>query len=105
MRVIIAGAGIGGLVKALMLHARGIDCEVFEQADAVRELRRPLLLTTVGCKVLVRESAIRKWFNNFDLGLTKANMASITSGSELTVISIKSARILRLDGLIQRFQI
>ena len=38
MNVIIAGAGVGGLVTALMLHARGIDCEVFEQADAVREL-------------------------------------------------------------------
>ncbi len=38
MKVIIAGAGIGGLVTALMLHARGIDCEVFEQADAIREL-------------------------------------------------------------------
>jgi 2-polyprenyl-6-methoxyphenol hydroxylase-like FAD-dependent oxidoreductase len=38
MKVIIAGAGVGGLVTALMLHARGIDCEVFEQADAVREL-------------------------------------------------------------------
>ncbi len=63
------------------------------------------LLATVGCKVLVRESAIRKWFNNFNLGQTKAYMASITSGSELTVMSIKSVRILRLDGLIQRFQI
>jgi 2-polyprenyl-6-methoxyphenol hydroxylase-like FAD-dependent oxidoreductase len=38
MKVIIAGAGVGGLVTALMLHARGIDCDVFEQADAVREL-------------------------------------------------------------------
>ncbi len=38
MKVIIAGAGIGGLVTALMLHARGIDCEIFEQSDAVREL-------------------------------------------------------------------
>ena len=38
MKVIIAGAGIGGLVTALMLHARGIDCELFEQADGVREL-------------------------------------------------------------------
>ena len=38
MKVIIAGAGVGGLVTALMLHARGIDCELFEQADAVREL-------------------------------------------------------------------
>jgi hypothetical protein len=38
MKVVIAGAGVGGLVTALMLHARGIDCEIFEQADAVREL-------------------------------------------------------------------
>ena len=38
MKVIIAGGGVGGLVTALMLHARGIDCEIFEQADAIREL-------------------------------------------------------------------
>jgi 2-polyprenyl-6-methoxyphenol hydroxylase-like FAD-dependent oxidoreductase len=38
MKVIIAGAGVGGLVTALMLHARGIDCEVFEQSETVREL-------------------------------------------------------------------
>jgi 2-polyprenyl-6-methoxyphenol hydroxylase-like FAD-dependent oxidoreductase len=38
MKVIIAGAGVGGLVTALMLHARGIDCEIFEQADSIREL-------------------------------------------------------------------
>ena len=38
MRAIIAGAGIGGLTAALCLHGRGIDVDVFEQADAVREL-------------------------------------------------------------------
>jgi len=38
MKVIIVGGGIGGLTTALMLHARGIDCDVFEQADQVREL-------------------------------------------------------------------
>jgi 5-methylphenazine-1-carboxylate 1-monooxygenase len=38
MKVIIAGGGVGGLVTALMLHARGIDCEIFEQADGIREL-------------------------------------------------------------------
>jgi 2-polyprenyl-6-methoxyphenol hydroxylase-like FAD-dependent oxidoreductase len=38
MKAIIVGGGIGGLTTALMLHTRGIDCEVFEQADAVREL-------------------------------------------------------------------
>jgi 5-methylphenazine-1-carboxylate 1-monooxygenase len=38
MKVIIVGGGIGGLTTALMLHARGIDCEVFEQAEQMREL-------------------------------------------------------------------
>jgi 2-polyprenyl-6-methoxyphenol hydroxylase-like FAD-dependent oxidoreductase len=38
MKAIIAGGGIGGLTAALMLHARGIDCEIYEQADQVREL-------------------------------------------------------------------
>src|SRR6202167_3612034 len=38
MKVIIVGGGIGGLTTALMLHARGIDSDVFEQASEVREL-------------------------------------------------------------------
>ncbi len=38
MKVIIVGGGVGGLSTALMLHARGIDCELFEQADGIREL-------------------------------------------------------------------
>jgi len=38
MKAIIVGGGIGGLTTALMLHARGIDCEVFEQSSEVREL-------------------------------------------------------------------
>lgn len=38
MRVVIAGAGIGGLTAALMLHARGIPCVVYEAAREVREI-------------------------------------------------------------------
>ena len=38
MKAIIVGGGVSGLTTALMLHARGIDCEVFEQADSIREL-------------------------------------------------------------------
>jgi 5-methylphenazine-1-carboxylate 1-monooxygenase len=29
MRIIVAGGGIGGLTLALMLHQRGIDCQVY----------------------------------------------------------------------------
>jgi 5-methylphenazine-1-carboxylate 1-monooxygenase len=38
MKVIIVGGGIGGLTTGLMLHARGIECDIYEQADAIREL-------------------------------------------------------------------
>src|SRR3954462_5753404 len=38
MKAIIVGGGIGGLTTALMLRARGIDSELFEQSDSIREL-------------------------------------------------------------------
>ena len=38
MKAIIVGGGIDGLTTALMLRARGIGCELFEQADTIREL-------------------------------------------------------------------
>ncbi|SFE27650.1 flavin-dependent oxidoreductase [Roseivivax sediminis] len=38
MTVIIAGAGIGGLTTALMCHARGIPCVIYEAAREVREV-------------------------------------------------------------------
>ncbi len=38
MKALIAGAGIGGLASALFLHQAGCEVEIFERADAVREL-------------------------------------------------------------------
>jgi len=38
MKAIVVGGGIGGLTTALMLRARGIGCELFEQAETIREL-------------------------------------------------------------------
>lgn len=38
MKVLIAGAGIGGLTTALMLHGRGIGSRLFERTNEVREL-------------------------------------------------------------------
>jgi 5-methylphenazine-1-carboxylate 1-monooxygenase len=38
MKALIVGGGIGGLTTALMLNARGLDCEVFEQSETIREL-------------------------------------------------------------------
>ena len=38
MRVLIAGAGIGGLTTALALNQAGVEVELFEQATEMREL-------------------------------------------------------------------
>ena len=38
MHVIVVGGGIGGLTLGLMLHARGIGCEIYEAAPVMREL-------------------------------------------------------------------
>ena len=38
MKVLIAGAGVGGLTLALMLHRRGVESVLFEQASEIREV-------------------------------------------------------------------
>ncbi|MEM7633662.1 MAG: flavin-dependent oxidoreductase [Pseudomonadota bacterium] len=38
MTIVIVGGGIGGLAAALMLHDRGIEAEVHERSDEIREL-------------------------------------------------------------------
>ena len=52
-KVLIAGAGIGGLVAGLALHQRGIDVEIFEQASELRELGAGVQLSANGTRVLI----------------------------------------------------
>jgi len=52
MKALIIGAGVGGLVTALMLHARGIGCAIYEQAGALAELGVGITLQTHAVKQL-----------------------------------------------------
>ena len=51
-RILIAGAGIGGLTAALALLRRGFDVEVFEQAGELKEVGAGLQLSANGNRVL-----------------------------------------------------
>ena len=52
--VLIAGAGMGGLVAALALLRRGIDVDVYEQTPELRELGAGLWVSPNGTRVLYK---------------------------------------------------
>ncbi len=52
MKALIIGGGIGGLSAAIALRRVGIDAEVFEQADALREIGAGLSVWTNAVKAL-----------------------------------------------------
>ena len=51
MKVLIAGAGIGGLTVALAALRRGLEVEVYEQASELREVGAGLQLSANGTRV------------------------------------------------------
>src|SRR5271165_4483410 len=53
-RVIIAGAGIGGLAAALALSQAGFDVVIYERADALEEFGAGLQLTPNATRILAR---------------------------------------------------
>ncbi|HEY6027333.1 MAG TPA: FAD-dependent monooxygenase [Pseudolabrys sp.] len=53
LRVMIAGAGIGGLTAALALLQRGFDVDVYEQAPELRELGAGIQIAANGSRVLI----------------------------------------------------
>ena len=52
LRVLIAGGGIGGITTALALRQRGIDVQLFEQADAFREVGAGIQLSANATRVI-----------------------------------------------------
>ena len=51
-RILIAGAGIGGIVAALALLQRGFDVALYEQAAVLRELGAGVQISSNGSRVL-----------------------------------------------------
>ena len=51
-KVIVVGAGIGGLTAALALLKRGIDVQVYEQSDRLKEVGAGIQISSNGTRVL-----------------------------------------------------
>jgi salicylate hydroxylase len=51
-KVVIAGAGLGGLAAALSLLQRGLDVEIVEQAETLREVGAGVQVSANGTRVL-----------------------------------------------------
>ncbi|MCD2188667.1 FAD-dependent monooxygenase [Actinomycetospora soli] len=54
MRVAVVGAGIGGLTLGLALRARGIEVDLYERADELREVGAAVALSANGTRELYR---------------------------------------------------
>ena len=52
LKVLIAGGGIGGLTALLALRARGIDAQLFEQAEAFRQVGAGIQLSSNATRIL-----------------------------------------------------
>src|ERR1700760_3220982 len=76
-KVLIAGAGIAGLVAGLSLRQRGIDVEIFEQASELRELGAGVQLSANGTRVLIA----------LGLGQAMQAIACEPSGKEIRLFS------------------
>ena len=61
LKVAVVGGGIGGLVLALALRERGIDFEVYEQADELREVGAAVALSANATRELRRLGLGERW--------------------------------------------
>jgi salicylate hydroxylase len=76
-KILIAGAGIGGLVAGLSLLQRGIEVEIFEQASELRELGAGVQLSANGTRILIA----------LDLGQEMQAIAAEPSGKQIRLFS------------------
>jgi len=80
-RILIAGAGIGGIVAALALLRHGFDVALYEQAAELRELGAGVQISPNGSRVLIE----------LGLGPAMASIAAIPVAKEMRLFNTGQA--------------
>jgi salicylate hydroxylase len=90
--ILIAGAGIGGLVAALSLLHRGIDCDVYEQASELREVGAGLWLSANGARVLF-ELGLEDELERVAIGATERAIRLWDTGESWPLYEAKKSEV------------
>ena len=91
--VLIAGAGIGGLVTALSLLHRGIDCDVYEQANELREVGAGLWVSANGARVLF-ELGLKDELERVAIGATERAIRLWNTGESWPLYEVRKSAAL-----------
>ncbi|MET7394200.1 FAD-dependent monooxygenase [Dactylosporangium sp. NPDC005572] len=89
MKVLVVGAGVGGLTTAIALRQRGFDVEVFDAAPAMRVTGGGLGIASNATKVLTA----------LGIDLTKAGIGRVCERFDLCTASGKPLRALPLKSI------
>ena len=81
-RILIAGAGLGGLTAAIALAQRGFDVRVFEQSSELREVGAGVTISTAATRVLDA------------IGLTAAIHAQASFTAQMAFVHYQTGRLL-----------
>lgn len=90
--VLIAGAGIGGLVAALSLLHRGIDCDVYEQAGELREVGAGLWVSANGARVLF-ELGLKDELERVAIGATERAIRLWNTGESWPLYEARTSEV------------
>jgi salicylate hydroxylase len=93
-RVLIAGAGIGGLTAALALARQGIEVTVFEQAEALQEAGAGIQLSANAVRVLV-ELGLAERLEPAIVEPTAVRLRAGSSGRDIAIMPLGAASLKR----------